>query len=780
MKITRIKRIKAYRNFRDFDWPIGLPNFGSFNLIYGWNGSGKTTLSTLLYCLQKKESIALTEGEVQFQIDDSLIVGSAISTATLPAVRVFNRNSVDRNVFEVPNQQLPPVYFLGEDCVEKEKRIVMLKKRLDRAEKIKVAWKLRKTNTEADYEKFCTDRGREIKNLLTVSGGGPYNNFDARFFKQTIQRLLTMKSPYQRLSDKQRTRNLATKEGIPKSRIDLLSLEYPDFAAITKQVQDILKRSILSSGLPDLIANPAVAAWVAQGLGLHAEQHTSSKCKFCNQPIPTERLEQLRAHFNDHFNQFQAEITELIDAVETSKSSILSLQLPDKELLYSHLVEEYEKTINALSQQSSIAKMYLNALHTALLAKKEEPFRQFELLPFMTASYEIDGKQSTLAAVLQMIAGAAVTIITMFGQGAYDKIVAIIKNHNNHSDNFAQKVNDARKALEEDAVAEALQDYQKKIKAISDAEAKLLKADALDSIIRTNIKTLELVIRQHQRAAEELTHEMASYLGRNELRFESHESGYTITRNGQPAMNLSEGERTAIAFMYFLKSLEDTSFDANSGVVVIDDPVSSLDANSLYSAFGFLKARTRNANQLFVLTHNFTFFRLVKNWFQKRPKKDKITRPAEFYMLRYKIINGECGAVIESLDKLLHDFESEYHYLFKCVYEEANQSAAASLHSYYGLPNIARKLLEAFLAFRMPGHLPDSLYHKLELVQFDEAKKARILRFLNTYSHFDQIGDPDHDISVLSETPSILQDILRLIKTTDRSHYDGMLSLLQP
>ncbi len=42
----------------------------------------------------------------------------------------------------------------------------------------------------------------------------------------------------------------------------------------------------------------------------------------------------------------------------------------------------------------------------------------------------------------------------------------------------------------------------------------------------------------------------------------------------------SEGERTAIAFLYFLKSLQDKSFDLANGIVVIDDPVSSLDANA--------------------------------------------------------------------------------------------------------------------------------------------------------------------------------------------------------
>ena len=87
--------------------------------------------------------------------------------------------------------------------------------------------------------------------------------------------------------------------------------------------------------------------------------------------------------------------------------------------------------------------------------------------------------------------------------------------------------------------------------------------------------------------------ELRSYLGRDELQFQMKETGYTLTRSGKSVSHLSEGERTAIAFLYFLKSLQDRSFDLRNGVVVIDDPVSSLDANALFFAFGYMKERTK-------------------------------------------------------------------------------------------------------------------------------------------------------------------------------------------
>jgi wobble nucleotide-excising tRNase len=254
-----------------------------------------------------------------------------------------------------------------------------------------------------------------------------------------------------------------------------------------------------------------------------------------------------------------------------------------------------------------------------------------------------------------------------------------------------------------------------------------------------------------------------------------------MTRNGLPASGLSEGEKTAIAFLYFLKSLQDKSFDLANGVVVIDDPVSSLDANALFSAFGYMKERTKDAGQLFVLTHNFCFFRQVKNWYRHLPhqgKKDPALRPARLYLLHVATRAGQREAALAPLDPLLEEYESEYHYIFKRVYDESQRCAiGGGLEACYGMPNIARRLVEAFLSFRFPtctGHLAK----QLDAVPFDAARKARILRFLHTHSHHGHVAEPEHDLSMLSETGAVLGDVLALIEATDRDHFNQMKELI--
>ena len=93
------------------------------------------------------------------------------------------------------------------------------------------------------------------------------------------------------------------------------------------------------------------------------------------------------------------------------------------------------------------------------------------------------------------------------------------------------------------------------------------------------------------------------------------------------------------------------------------------------------------------------------------------------------------------------------------------------------LPNLARRLLESFLAFRQP-HISGDLWRKMQAVDFDEAKKTQILRFVHSYSHNDLIAEPEHDLSLLSESPNVLSDLLDLIKAQDEAHYKGMIDLI--
>lgn len=777
MKISRLLKAHDYRIFRDFSWPSNLHDFARFNVIYGWNGSGKTSLSNLFRHIQRR--LPLTDGEVEVLVDQRRVAGADFATAVLPSVRVFNRDAVDRNVFEQANQQFPPVFFLGEDSVEKQQQIEGLSKQLAAITKEASDWERKKADANNALETFCSEEAKGVKNLLTVAGGGPFNNYNAANFKADIQRLATA-TPLASLSDDQRQQHLATKDGKAMEKVSEPSISFPDFADLTTRTQAMLGRSVVSSVIAELAENPTVAGWVNAGLSLHAGQHASSKCRFCDQPLPEQRIRQLEAHFNDEFKRFQSDVDKLVADIASAQGFAQALRIPPKEALYENLRPGYEKALGTLKQQAATVQMSMDVLLRALKAKRDEPFKSFELRTFITGHSPSDEPASRIETFFQVAMAGLAALGAAMGKTAFDQLKAIIDQQNAHTDSFDAAAKAARVALAQNEVLKAMPKWAKKSKAVADARDQAAKAREETAKLKKEIAELEIQIRQHRRPAEELNQEVAAYLGRDEIRFEVDQNGYRIMRGGHPATHLSDGERTAIAFLYFLKSLQGTDFDLKTGIVVIDDPVSSLDANSLFSAFGFMKQRTAEAGQLFVLTHNFTFFRQVRNWYYNLPGQRKANpdlHPARFYMLATEFTKGRRAASLQPLDPFLHQYESEYHYLFKRVHEEAHKPAVQGLETYYAIPNIARRLLESFLAFRVPDK-PGELFQKLEAVPYDPAKKTRILRFLHTYSHFDQVAEPDHDPSVLSETPAILQEVLALIRECDPDHYKCMTDMV--
>jgi wobble nucleotide-excising tRNase len=757
MKITRFNRITNHRVFTDFSWPSDLPEFSRFNLIYGWNGSGKTTLSNLLRHVEKSDPIL--EGEVEFHIDGKPCTGASLSAdSTLPRVRVFNQDFREANVLSTTHE-LSPICFLGKDSVEKQKRVEELNaNKLHEEEKLD-AKNIERTTAEKALDDFCIQEAKVIKELLSSSGSNPYNNYDKASFRKLCTKLAQRDPPPEPLAEQEKSQLKQQKDGVPKETITAISLTALDLHRVHATVETLLRRTVTSHVLEDLIADGNVAQWVHEGVGLHSGAKSSVICRFCGSPIPEGRVARLEAHFNDEYNRFLNELDTTHHEITGMLKGLLGLQLPDKARFYDHLAADYQMAVGDVRQYVSESDSYLRQLDAALDDKRNKPFQSVDLASFLS---ETRFPNSAKAA-------------------AANTINDLIDRHNTETRDFQWIIRAARIRLEEGLVTAALEEFNSKTGIIHTIK---LQLTSLQSVIRdlgAQILGIEMEIVEHRRPAEELNEELQSYLGRNDLKLDFFGSGYQITRNGVPAANLSEGERTAISFLYFLKSLQAKGFTIGNDIVVIDDPVSSLDANSLFCAFGYMKDRCKDAGQLFILTHNFGFFRQVKNWFNHmhhQKKKDVAQRPARFFMLETEFTHGQRNSVLKQLDPLLHQYESEYHYLFKKVYTEAtNPTSTRALEEFYGMPNIARRLLESFMAFRYPAQSGE-LKEQLDLVAFDSAKKSRILRFLHTYSHDGKVGEPEHDLSILSETPEVMEDLLEMLKAEDSKHFDEMVKLI--
>lgn len=750
-RIEKIKRLRHPGVLNDFAWPDGLPTFGRFNLVYGWNGSGKTTLSRMFRCLEQR--IAPQEGQVQLQVDGVSIDGSGFPGSTLP-VRVFNRDFINESVFPTGGGDVPPILVVGKENVERQKEANRIKGQLTAKRASLDEARATQQRAERGLEKHCADRAKVIKDTLRVPGAGKYNEYDKRAYRQRAQQMaLAGDIASYRLSESDRDTLLLQHRSSIKPKIAELSYLFPLLAQLREAVATVLATTVMTQVIESLRGDAILSEWVRQGLVLHKDRKVDT-CLFCEHPLRTGRIDALEAHFSTEYERFLERIRVQIAQLKQHSTEAEALRLPDRAGLYDDLGREYDSASRALKDVLASVSDFVADLVRALEDKRTQPFTRIEL--------EVD--------------------VPDVEPSALDSFNEIIRRHNRACDDFQLRIDEASDRLALDLIAQSRDEFAGLATASSSATEAIVSLERDVNQLFSNLGQLEREIVEHRQPAEELNEDLRKYLGHNDIHLEVKDTGYQLFRRERRAESLSEGEQTALAVLYFLKTLTDRRFDRLSGIVVLDDPVSSLDANALYLAFGFIKQRTKNASQLFVLTHNFAFFRQVRNWFHYLPgqgKKDACQRPAQFYMLDRVHGSNPRRTSLCALDPLLERYESEYHYLFACVYRAVNATGQTKLEESYGLPNVARRLLESFLAFRRP-QIAGELWKKLEDVPFDEAKKIRILRFLHTHSHGDTVGEPEHDPSLLGETRSVLADLLELIESEDDRHFSAMVGLVSP
>ncbi len=745
--ITRFLKIKKYRIFRNFVWNKELPTFAQFNVIYGWNGSGKTALSVLFEHLQKKS--AISEGEVVFELDDMRkIHGNEIPNANVPSVRVFNRDFIAHTIAAIDKGDVDPIYILGEESVALQKQVETLKTEFVDVRRELDTFTNNKVHAHQEIDRSNSGEARLIKEALL--GSTKHANYDKNTFHAAVSEMKNRSSQLQRLSDQQKEEFIRQKGMQVKASIPKVSISISNIQNLCLQTLGLLKKTIVSQIINDLKSDHEVSDWVHQGLSLHKGVHKTNICRFCKNELSQKRREELEAHFNDAFESFQRNIEQTIENIQTQQQFLGRSEFPDEARFYDKLSNKAREAIEFAKQRIVAINSMLDQFNSALEEKKSAPFKPLTL-------------EVSESAMKSSVDSLSVAI---------DEVNAIIEEHKKITTSFAGEIEKAYKILEDDHVLEALPRFKELEKAAIEADGAFTNAENRYKDLVRQIKEMEHKIIKHRRPAEELNQEIREYLGHDELRLETKDTGYMLMRGAQPAQYLSEGERTAIAFLYFLKTLQDREFDMKTGIVVIDDPVSSLDSNSLFSAFGYMKERTKECYQLFILTHNDAFFRQVKNWFYYL-KKGR----GRFYWLSTKFAGGERQATLSELDRLLKDFDSDYHFLFKQVHDTAT-SYNSGLEQYYGMPNIARRLLEIFLAYRFPDS-EKGLHKQIEHTKIDQAEKTSIIRFLHSYSHSDGFGGSEPNLSALAETKKVMNTILNLMKNEDCEHYTRMKRLIQ-
>ena len=368
--------------------------------------------------------------------------------------------------------------------------------------------------------------------------------------------------------------------------------------------------------------------------------------------MPPERLETLRNHFNGAHGELMRDLESVLSKCEAGTKSIEAFrsELPVADQLYADLSAPFEEARDRLSAEADHALSFLQRLAGDLGTKKERGFESMSL-GYQAPSSGVDG---------------------------FASVAGIIEKHNESCAEFEASVELARKSIESDFIAERLDTYKSLRFGLKTTKLTQERVNRRVSEVREEIARLESDILDHRPPADDLNTDLRDYLGPGAMQLAVNEDGYTLMRDRRPAKDPSEGEMTAIALLYLLRSLNSRGFDLKQGGVVLDDPVSSLDENALFTAASYIRRSTQGAGQLIMLTHNFAFFREMRNWLRNvniQRNKDPAKRPARFYMLRCSVIGGKRAAVLRPLDRLLAQYESDYHYLFSRIYRAANTPA---------------------------------------------------------------------------------------------------------
>lgn len=748
--IKKIVKTKNLGILRDYKWDSSLIDFCRYNLIYGWNGSGKTTLSRLFTALETGSHPKHPNLEYEIDCGDKKWKHGQTFNEK---VRVFNRDYVLENIEKIDGSGPNPIFILGDENKKLVKQIEEDEKEVANREEKIATLKSEKSKEETSQGDIFTKIAKTISE--NVSGEATRNyrkpNAEADFVKITKKTLLDSDSV---------ARNKAVLSQQEKPVLDLLKVPtyfHESLAQIVEVSASLLGKEVITEAVSRLTENKDLSEWVEAGIGLH-KHHSSKTCEFCGQALPEDRIKALGAHFNEADKQLKAEVEEQLEKLRELLGSIKHIQIRESSNLYTELENEYKTVAEVLTKSQAELDTTLTELGKKIAEKKSKTTEKISLI----SNVDVTGFTSAIV-----------------------DLNNVIEKHNQKTTNFEKEKDKARDALKRHYLSDIADEVQKIKESIKFKESKiteLVDGDTGKTIgiadLRQRIIDNRAKVSSSHKACKQINDRLKMFLGRDEIVFEVSGDGYVIKRHDDIAQDLSEGERTAIAFVYFTVQLQDQNFDLKNGIVVIDDPISSLDSNSLFQAFAFLKDSVKDANQVFIFTHNFEFMRQVKNWFYHiNTKKVNGVKQQQraFYMVNNKDVSGKRTAYLAPLDRLLMEYESEYHYLFSLLQRFKTDG---TLESVYNFPNIGRKFLETFLAFKVPSS--ENIHNKMSHINYDDSKKTAILRFVETHSHAERSdGVLNFDMSLMKGGQTAISSLLDMIKTVDQVHYDTLLAAHQ-
>lgn len=790
--ITKIKKINNIAVFTGFIWDTFVVDkdnravsLKDINILYGRNYSGKTTLSRIIRSFETKElPNTFINPEFECELSNGNIISEKdVGTANINA-RVFNEDFINDNLSFItnPDKDITAFAILGEENKKLEAEIDELRKDIGNKDNTGLTLQLSTQQTVTKRAKETAENNskelsKELETKATDQEVGIKYNFN-RFGDQNYN-ITKLKAEIKQVLSQ--TYTCPTKDKVEEYEQSIEEVELEDlpplqkpnnyaFEELSNKSKPLVEKELVKiEKIKELLQDATLNNWAKEGYNLHKGLH--SNCTFCGNHIESDRWSKLDKHFNEESRNLENEIESLIVEIDTEIDKVTNLKLPDKTKFY----KKFQKSYKELSEKyTTNADKYIKSLQNIrdqLTYKKEHLFK------------DLNYKKPE----------NCVSSIETF----WTDVTSLVNETNNYTSELAIKRQTAKDNLRIYEVYQFVKtiDYTTKDKEVTESE-KLAreeqeKLENIEIQIRDKenlIKEKQVLMKDEGNGAKKVNQYLNHSFGHPSLSLvpvdneEEKKTVFEVRRGKEKAFNLSDGEKSLLAFCYFVAKLDDINTRDTKPIIWIDDPISSLDSNHIFFLYSLLSSEIvikNNYEQLFIATHNLNFLKFLKRLPCKFTGSDGVDY--EKHKAYFVVERLDKNASILLMPQYLKNNVTEFNYLFKQIYvcSQVPTITDENYEIFYNFGNNARKFLELYLSYKYPDGSKHNEMKDERMQKFfgsNEIESILTSRLNNEYSHLVSVferGDSPVDEPEMKKVAKLIVDT---IKEKDPEQYEALVS----
>jgi wobble nucleotide-excising tRNase len=735
---------------------VHVPDLKKVNFFFGYNGSGKSTIVKYLYNLSLEENLKAQQYNNCSQIGyDETTHQIIVFDENFTEVN-FNRNPVLKGVFSLnqTNAIIDGQIATEETSINEYNELIRKKsiiienvatdKRQNQNALLEHCWRQR--NLFATFTKI---------NLIN-SGSKPNN------LQEIKNKLINPPAKVPTITQLSERYQLLYETELKQINQSVNSNLYKELRLIEIKLQKLLQEVIVGNEDVDiaaLIVKINARSWVETGV--QYVDKTDGICPFCQQDTIDDNLkEQFNKYFDLTYKEKIGELVALqIDYKQKSEaflSNIISVQ-------------------NEFNPNNLVSNIYLhlqnhfNNNSITVANKIEKPNERKSIVP-------LNSFQNHLSSIVKEIKENNKTfseLNTNRTNLTSDIWHFMASNCKSEIDELASKL--LKYQTITNLANVLIADYKVKINA-SKQSIETLRSQTVNT--KEAVDNINLILRNagfngFEIGEKDPVNNISQYYLKRQT-----------TADGNPIFkSLSEGEKNFISFLYFFQLCIGTDDIQNNGnkkkIIVIDDPVSSLDSQALFVVSTLIhnlilrkgdnpkadKKLLKNdkISQVFIFTHNLYFYKEVS--FDKRPIC------TDYWHLRIIKINNKTSIKGE-YNKTIYD---DYSLLWNTIKDlKANIPTTTSLNIV--IANSMRRVIESYVNFI--GYGKDSWASLFNDNQNDPSYyiKCAFISTINDESHKITALDSVYYQKIINEQPQILFDVfVEIFKSIGKEHYELMM-----